>query len=81
MSNSLDEIDRKILGYLQENARLSNAELARRVNLSSPGLHKRLRRLQDSGVIDRYVASVSYTHLTLPTNVSMCRSRWGACHV
>ena len=65
MSNSLDEIDRKILGYLQENARLSNAELARRVNLSSPGLHKRLRRLQDSGVIDRYVALVNREALGL----------------
>ncbi len=59
MPISLDAIDRKLLSYLQEDARLSNAELARRVNLSPPGLHKRLRRLQDAGVIDRYVTLVN----------------------
>ena len=51
----LDEKDRKLLGYLQEDARISNAELARRVDLSPPGLQKRLRRLEQKGIIDRYV--------------------------
>jgi DNA-binding Lrp family transcriptional regulator len=51
----LDDKDRKVLDYLQENARISNAELARRVDLSPPGLQKRLRRLEDLGIIDRYV--------------------------
>lgn len=56
---SLDDKDRKLLGYLQEDARISNAELARRVDLSPPGLQKRLRRLQDNGVIDRYVTLIN----------------------
>jgi len=55
MRIQLDELDRVLLGYLQENARISNAELARRVKLSPPGLQKRLRRLEQSGIIDRYV--------------------------
>jgi Lrp/AsnC family leucine-responsive transcriptional regulator len=59
MKLSLDEKDRKLLGYLQENARISNAELARRVDLSPPGLQKRLRRLEQNGIIDRYVTLIN----------------------
>ena len=51
----LDEKDRILLGYLQKDARISNVELARRVGLSPPGLQKRLRRLEEKGIIDRYV--------------------------
>ena len=51
----LDDKDRKMLAYLQEDARISNAELARRIDLSPPGLQKRLRRLENRGIIDRYV--------------------------
>lgn len=59
MRVALDEKDRILLGYLQENARISSAELARRVGLSPPGLQKRLRRLQEKGVIDRFVTLVN----------------------
>lgn len=41
MKVQLDPKDRELLGYLQENARISNAELARRIDLSPPGLQKR----------------------------------------
>ena len=58
MMISLDELDRTLLSTLQEDARLSNAELARRVDLSATGLQKRLRRLEEAGVITRYVALV-----------------------
>lgn len=61
----LDEIDRKILCLLQENSRMSSAELARRVNLSAPGLQKRLRKLEESGVIGRYVTLVNREALGL----------------
>jgi DNA-binding Lrp family transcriptional regulator len=54
----LDELDRTLLSTLQEDARLSNAELARRVDLSATGLQKRLRRLEEARVITRYVALV-----------------------
>ncbi len=52
----LDELDRLILGHLQDDASASSAELARRVGLSAPGLQKRLKRLREAGVITREVA-------------------------
>ncbi len=61
----LDEIDRKLLRLLQENGRMSSAELARRVNLSAAGLQKRLRKLEKNGVIERYVTLVNREALGL----------------
>ncbi|WP_374687278.1 Lrp/AsnC family transcriptional regulator [Promineifilum sp.] len=55
---TLDAIDRTLLRALQEDARLSNVELARRVELSATGLQKRLRRLEEAGVIRGYAAVV-----------------------
>ncbi len=55
---SFDPIDRALLTYLQRDARLSIAELARRLKLSAPGLQKRLRKLEESGVIADYVTVV-----------------------
>lgn len=51
----MDEKDRQLLKHLQGDARLTNTELARRVDLSPPGLQRRLRKLEDSGVIEQYV--------------------------
>ncbi len=58
MTALLDDIDRELLTALQRDARQTNAELARRVDLSATGLHKRLRRLEEGGVITGYVAQV-----------------------
>lgn len=55
----LDDLDRRLLVYLQEDARVTSAELARRFRLSAPGLQKRLRKLEDRGVIQRYATLVS----------------------
>jgi len=52
----LDPTDKLILQILQEEGRLSNAELARRVNLSPPATHARLRRLEEDGYIRQYAA-------------------------
>jgi DNA-binding Lrp family transcriptional regulator len=52
----LDSTDKLILQILQGEGRLSNAELARRVNLSPPATHARLRRLEDDGYICGYAA-------------------------
>ncbi|MBI5105622.1 MAG: Lrp/AsnC family transcriptional regulator [Solirubrobacterales bacterium] len=54
----LDATDRRLLAELQEDARLSLAELGRRVGLSSPAVADRLRRLQDEGVIRGFHADV-----------------------
>ncbi len=58
MLDELDEKDLMILRQLQMDARLTNAELARRVDLSAPGLQKRLKKLEELGVIRGYVALV-----------------------
>jgi len=55
----LDELDRRLLVLLQDDARVTSAELARRFDLSAPGLQKRLRRLEQRGVIRRYATLVS----------------------
>ncbi|MFL5027146.1 MAG: Lrp/AsnC family transcriptional regulator, partial [Microvirga sp.] len=47
----MDAIDAKILGFLQEDASISVAELAQRVNLSQTPCWKRIQRLEASGVI------------------------------
>lgn len=54
----MDAKDRQILRELQRDGRLTNAELAERVNLSPSPCLRRVRNLETSGVIDRYVAIV-----------------------
>ena len=55
---SLDRTDRRLLAELQRDARLTLAELGRRVGLSSPAVAERLRRLELAGVIAGYRAVV-----------------------
>ncbi len=62
----LDALDAKILHELQVNARLSFAELGRRVSLSTPAVAERVRRLEDAEVITRYVALVDPAKVGLP---------------
>ena len=51
---SLDKIDRQILTLLRENARMSNLELAESVNLSPTPCARRVKQLEDAGVITGY---------------------------
>ncbi len=51
----LDETDKAILAMLQTDGRISNAEIARRVELSAPATHARVKRLEEAGVIRQYV--------------------------
>ena len=53
---SLDAIDRKILSLLQDDGRMSLADLAEKVGLSSSPCLRRVRLLENAGVISRYVA-------------------------
>ena len=73
----LDAIDRAILGELQREGRLSNLDLSQRVHLSPSACLRRVKALEDSGVIAQYVAllnpravgkhGVSFTILNLDT--------------
>lgn len=52
----LDEIDLQLLGLLQSDGRITNAELAKRVGLSAPSVLQRIRNLEKSGIIRAYTA-------------------------
>ncbi|MBE9603933.1 Lrp/AsnC family transcriptional regulator [Acetobacteraceae bacterium H6797] len=54
----LDETDRRILAELQADGRMTNVELARRVDLSAPPCLRRVRRLEEAGVIRGYHAEL-----------------------
>ncbi len=58
-SNDLDEIDLRLLDTLQNDASLSNLELAERVHTSPPTCLRRVKRLRDAGLIERQVAILS----------------------
>lgn len=53
---AVSESDRKILALVQRDAKLTNAEIGRRVGLSVSAVNERLRKLRDSGVIRAYEA-------------------------
>jgi Lrp/AsnC family leucine-responsive transcriptional regulator len=65
----LDRIDQAILAELQRDGRLSNRELAEKVHLSESACLRRVRALEEAGVIDRYAALVSQSRVGLPGNV------------
>jgi Lrp/AsnC family transcriptional regulator, leucine-responsive regulatory protein len=54
----LDEVNRRLLAELQRDARVTNAELGRRLNLSAPAVGERIARLERTGVIRGYHADV-----------------------
>lgn len=54
----LDTIDRKILAELQEDGRMTNVELAKRVGISAPPCLRRVRTLEEAGYIKGYHADV-----------------------
>lgn len=61
----LDRVDMRILDLLQRDGRLTNLEIADKVNLSPSPVLRRVRRLEDSGVIARYVALLDPAKLGL----------------
>lgn len=65
----LDEIDQKILKHLQEEARVSNADLADRVGLSPAPCLRRVRALEERGVIRKYVTLLDPAALDLAVTI------------
>ncbi|MFD1383287.1 Lrp/AsnC family transcriptional regulator [Rhodanobacter aciditrophus] len=55
---ALDGIDAKLVSLLNENARMSIAELGRAVNMSSPSVNERLKRLEEAGIISGYTVTL-----------------------
>jgi Lrp/AsnC family transcriptional regulator, leucine-responsive regulatory protein len=61
----MDKQDIRILQALSENARISGADIARKVNLSLPAVTSRLRKLDHSGMIDKYTVRFNRKKLNL----------------
>lgn len=66
---TLDSIDLKILTALQRDSKITNAELANRVNLSPSPCLARVKRLEESGLVKNYVALLDANQLGLNLNV------------
>jgi Lrp/AsnC family leucine-responsive transcriptional regulator len=65
----IDRIDKLLLAALQHDGRISNRDLAEKVHLSESACLRRVRALEEAGVIDRYAALVNQTKVGLPGNV------------
>ncbi|MET3794110.1 Lrp/AsnC family transcriptional regulator [Aquamicrobium terrae] len=67
-NGALDAVDARIVALLADNARIPTAELARSVGLSAPSVAERLRRLEDSGVIEGYMARIAPAAIGYPVS-------------
>lgn len=65
----IDAIDRKILDILQKQGRIANSDLAERAGLSASPCARRVRHLEESGIIARYAALIDQKAVGLPVNV------------
>ena len=72
----LDTTDKKILTILQQDGRITNARLAQKIGLSPPAVLERVRRLEASGIISKYVAILDRERsgFGLQTIVMVCLS-------
>lgn len=61
-----DGIDARLLSMLEQNARISVAEMARNINMSSPSVNERLKRLEESGLIEGYRTELNAPSLGYP---------------
>ncbi|ADZ92229.1 Lrp/AsnC family transcriptional regulator [Marinomonas mediterranea] len=62
----MDKINWKIIKALEENARLSYAELGKQVHLSAPAVAERVRKLEEAGVITGYGAKINLEKVGIP---------------
>jgi Lrp/AsnC family leucine-responsive transcriptional regulator len=69
MNGRLDPVDHALLRILAHDARLPHAELARRVNMSRPAVHNRLKRLEGDRVIRGYRATLDWEAVGHPLTV------------
>jgi len=67
--HNIDQIDRTILNVLQKNGRLSNVQLAEQIGLSESACLRRVRLLEQSGIIDSYVMLINQAAIGKPGNV------------
>ena len=68
-NRAIDRIDRRILGILQRDGRVTNARLAERVNLSASACFERVRRLEKTGIIAAYRGEIAIERIIRPVTV------------
>ncbi|MGW0828308.1 Lrp/AsnC family transcriptional regulator [Streptomyces sp. NPDC002845] len=71
-NKKLDDVDRDILFQLQQDGRLTNVELAKRVGLTPPPCLRRVKRLEELGVITGYRAVVNHEAIGWGLEVMVC---------
>lgn len=67
--NGIDALDTKILDLLQRKGRMSNADIAEKVNLSASACHRRIQRLEKDGIIRDYVAMLDSRAVGKPSTI------------
>lgn len=60
-----DAIDKKILSLLASNARMDYVELSKKINLTSPAIKDRIKRLENAGYIERYTTFIDFSKLDI----------------
>ncbi|MED0949363.1 Lrp/AsnC family transcriptional regulator [Bacillus mobilis] len=82
----MDQIDKKILGLLQSNAKISMKDLAEAVHLSSPSVTERVRKLEEQQIIEGYHTHVSLKKINRPISALIlfkstnCKSLSNFCY-
>ena len=76
----LDATDMEIVRLLQGNGRLTHEQIARKVHLSRPAVHERVKRLETSGVIRGYGAQVDWEAIGLPLTAFVWVRTALSCH-
>jgi Lrp/AsnC family leucine-responsive transcriptional regulator len=61
--HTIDETDLKLLEYLQNNARMKRNELAEKIGLSLPSVTDRMNKLEELGVIERFITKLNHKSL------------------
>lgn len=59
----VDDLSLQILSILQENSRLSNSEIGRRIGLSSPAINERIKKMENMGIIKNYSIEIDHKKL------------------
>lgn len=65
----MDQTDLRIIGILQSDGRISMKELGKEVSLSPPAVAERVKRLEDTGIIERYKAVINNEKVGKPISV------------
>ena len=75
---NIDNISLKILGLLQENARMSYTEIGQKIGMASTSVKERIEKMEDAGIIKQYTITLDNEKLGYPINAIITLSCSGA---